>query len=63
MRGHRTLVVLLLKGCPLGNAGQRVRVEHKEGIRACEKGWARVAEAIKVQRFRPVDVRKAVNGS
>lgn len=60
----RTQLVKLLKGCVYGNAGEVVRLDYREAIRACEKGLARIHDWTPPQRKVSVDVRKgATNGA
>lgn len=44
MRRSPTILIKLIKGCYLGREGQVMRIDRREGIRACEKGLARFQE-------------------
>lgn len=61
---ERTIVVKLLKGCYLGAPNEIVRVEYNAGIKACEKGLARIHEwRPSVKRHKPDVAKGGVNGA
>lgn len=66
-----TTLVRLLKGCVYGNAGNVVRLQYKEAVRACEKGLAVMHEwkppvrkvkpdVTKIAVGKPIEVRSSV---
>jgi hypothetical protein len=60
----RSVMVVLLKGCYLGNAGARMRLAQTEARKACEQGLARYYEWKPSPRKVHVDVKKGVpNGN
>lgn len=57
----KTALVKLLKGCVYGKAGDVMRLDYKEAIRACEKGQALMHEWRPPQRkVKTPDVMKGV---
>lgn len=61
-RWEPSILIVLLKGCDLGNPGQRVRVSEKVAISACTKGLARIWEPpSRVQKVKPDVVKQCPN--
>lgn len=51
--------IVLLKDCPLGRSGLKMRISESQALNACNKGWARCAENWNVPPKRMVvDVKK-----
>lgn len=56
---ERTIRIVLLKDCPLGAGGVSMRIGESQGLRACVRGWARVADPWRPPVRKPlVDVQK-----